>query len=127
MLIDNREYVLIDGAKREIYRDSSRGLCTQKALEVIGNERHFLKPLRIVRVEPGEIIQEQILKKEPYFGKRLKALRETRRVSQAKIGKELHIDPSTISQYEKGKFPSPDHRKRLADYFGWTVSDLFKG
>lgn len=127
MLIDNREYVLIDGAKREIYRNGSQGLCTQKALEVIENERHYLKPLRIVRVEPGVIIQEQILKKEAYFGKRLRALREARRVSQAKLGKEVHISPSTISQYEKGKFPSPDHRKRLADYFGWTVSELFKG
>ena len=57
--------------------------------------------------------------------KALKDLREEKGLTQAQLGKELGLDQTTISQYERG-VREPDFQilKKLRDYFGVTADYL---
>lgn len=56
---------------------------------------------------------------------RLKAEREGRGWSQAKIAKALGINTETVRRWERGlALPHPYYRERLSDLFGKTVEEL---
>lgn len=59
------------------------------------------------------------------FAKRLRALRESRGVSQEEIAGVLSVSASAIGMYEQGR-REPDHDKlrALADYFGVSTDFL---
>ncbi len=59
---------------------------------------------------------------------RIKILREERHLTQKQVAKEVGIDQSTVSYWEKGRQePNAIQRKRLCEFLGITQSDLFKG
>lgn len=54
--------------------------------------------------------------------KNLKALRKTKKLTQAEVAEELGIETNTYSRYENGtRSPSIDVLNKLADYFDTTV------
>ncbi|HEX3643256.1 MAG TPA: helix-turn-helix transcriptional regulator, partial [Ktedonobacteraceae bacterium] len=56
---------------------------------------------------------------------RLKAEREGRGWSQAKIAEVLGIHSETVSRWERGvALPQPYYRERLSDLFGKTIEEL---
>lgn len=59
------------------------------------------------------------------LGKRLKELREHRKLTQADVAKALGIDRTTYGKYETGD-SSPHYEKliQLADFFGVSVDYL---
>lgn len=62
------------------------------------------------------------------FGERLRTLREAAGLSQAKLGRTLSLDKSTISLYEAEKRePSQAVLQKIADYFRVSVDYLIRG
>lgn len=59
-------------------------------------------------------------------GLRLMIERKKKRNTQRDIGKLIDVSEQTISLYERGKIlPKPDNMKKLAEYFGVSVQELF--
>lgn len=57
--------------------------------------------------------------------KTLRILREQKGITQEELGKQIHVSPSAISQYERGiASPSHDTETRLAQYFSVSVNFL---
>ncbi len=60
------------------------------------------------------------------FGKRLKALRDAERLTQAQLAKELKVVPNTISRWETGEYePSLDQVWIIGRYFGVSITEFF--
>lgn len=60
------------------------------------------------------------------LGSRLAELRKARNLSQAELAKELGLSRGAIGNYEaKQRAPRIEVMKRIADYFGVTIDDLF--
>lgn len=60
------------------------------------------------------------------INKRLKQLREEKGLQQKQIADALCVRQPTVSDWESGKQePNPQHRKKLAELFGITVSELY--
>jgi Predicted transcriptional regulators len=60
------------------------------------------------------------------FSTRLKAVRESRGLSQGDLAKKTGLQPSAISHFETGaRSPSFDNLKRLADALNVTTEYLF--
>ena len=59
------------------------------------------------------------------FGKRLRALREEKNMSQIELSKQLKITSQALSQYELGKrMPDTFMLEKLADFFDVTIDYL---
>ncbi len=59
------------------------------------------------------------------IGQRMRALRESARMSQKELGDELSVDKSTISGYETGRIAPPlDIIRKLSLYFGVSADYL---
>ena len=59
------------------------------------------------------------------FGTKLKELRATKGVSQAKLATDIHISRSAVAKWENGLgLPNDESLRMLSDYFGIPVSDL---
>jgi transcriptional regulator with XRE-family HTH domain len=59
------------------------------------------------------------------FGKRLKELRESRKVTQQQLADVLKVNRSTIAGYEtKDKSPDYDRLKLIAQFFDVTIDYL---
>lgn len=59
-------------------------------------------------------------------GFRLMVERKKKNCSQKELGKLINVSEQTISLYERGKLtPRPENMKKLAEYFGITVQELF--
>ena len=59
-------------------------------------------------------------------GKRLKALRLERNLSQAKVAKAVKIAPQTMSSYEVGvRNPDDEVKMRLAKFYKRSVEEIF--
>jgi DNA-binding XRE family transcriptional regulator len=63
------------------------------------------------------------------FGKRLKALRLSRGISQREVGENLGVVPSTIGKYETmdNSFPSVEMLIKLSDFYNVSLDYLLKG
>lgn len=62
------------------------------------------------------------------IGKRIKALREERHLSQEKLAASLGVSRMTVNNYENEKrAPDIDFAKHIAEYFGVTVEFLMGG
>lgn len=60
------------------------------------------------------------------FGKRVCLLRTAKKMSQAKLAKELNVDKSSVSKWESGgRLPSCDMMKRIAGYFNVSMDYLY--
>lgn len=59
------------------------------------------------------------------FGERLRALRETRGVTQAELARALHVSPAYLSALEHGRRgrPSPGLIHQVNEYFGLIWDD----
>ena len=61
------------------------------------------------------------------LGKRIKAYRESKKMTQKDIAKILEVEPGTISKYESGMIePNIGSIKKLAETFGITIDELLK-
>ena len=59
-----------------------------------------------------------------HMGKRLRELRGIR--TRTGVVRQLGISYSLLSFYERGdRFPSEENQKKLANYYGVSVDDLF--
>lgn len=59
------------------------------------------------------------------FGTKLKELRATKGVSQAKLAADIHISRSAVAKWENGLgLPNDESLRMLSEYFGIPVSDL---
>ncbi len=59
------------------------------------------------------------------FSEKLKELRSTKGISQAKLADDIHISRSAVAKWENGLgLPNDESLKMLADYFGVTVEEL---
>lgn len=59
------------------------------------------------------------------FAERFKNLRETKKISQRKIAKDLKISHSTICLWESGKRrPDIEFLEKLANYFNVSIQEL---
>lgn len=59
------------------------------------------------------------------FGERLKELREENHLLNKQLATELNVEPSTITNWEKGnRCPKDDILIKLADYFNCSVDYL---
>ncbi|WP_078577361.1 helix-turn-helix domain-containing protein [Salipaludibacillus agaradhaerens] len=58
-------------------------------------------------------------------GKRLKILRQNKKLTQEELGKIINVSKVSISGYESGdRSPDTDNLRRLADYFDVTTDYL---
>lgn len=58
-------------------------------------------------------------------GKRLRRLRQEKKITQSQLGKIINVSKVSISGYETGeRVPDTDNLKRLADFFGVTTDYL---
>ena len=61
------------------------------------------------------------------LGKKIKAYRESKKMTQKDIAEILEVEPGTISKYESGMIePNIESIKRLAETFGITIDELLK-
>lgn len=59
------------------------------------------------------------------FPRRLRELREKRRVSRRILAELCGLSKNMVSRYERGeRVPSIDEAAQLADYFGVTLDEL---
>ena len=59
------------------------------------------------------------------FGTKLKELRATKGVSQAKLAAEIHISRSAVAKWENGLgLPNDESLRMLSEYFSIPISDL---
>ena len=59
------------------------------------------------------------------FGKKLRSLREEKRLSQVELSKKLNVTSQALSQYELGKrIPDAEMIIRIADFFDVSVDYL---
>ncbi len=59
------------------------------------------------------------------FSEKIKELRSTKGISQAKLADDIHISRSAVAKWENGLgLPNDESLKLLADYFGVTVEEL---
>lgn len=58
------------------------------------------------------------------FGKRLRALLESRNIRQVELATALNVTPAAVSRYVNGRVPSNETLFAIADYFGVTVDYL---
>lgn len=62
------------------------------------------------------------------FGKRLKALRECRGLTQRKLAEILGIEERSVSRYEeKDSLPRVDTAVKIAKFFGYSVEEMVEG
>lgn len=62
---------------------------------------------------------------ENALGRRIKYLREEKKLSQLEFSKILNISNSTLSQYEAGnRMPSDETKKKIAKYFNVSLDYL---
>lgn len=74
----------------------------------------------------GEISPEEIAAMMRTAGGRIRFMRLTKNLKQAKLAEEVHTTQASISLYETGaRKPGPLMRKALADALGVPVSWLF--
>ena len=60
------------------------------------------------------------------FGKRIKELRERKKLTQEKLAEKVRLDLQTISRIETGYyFTSFENLEKLADALDVTIADLF--
>jgi len=60
------------------------------------------------------------------IGKKLKALRIEKNMTQVELSKELGIPQPTIASYETGvRMPMDETKVQLAKFFGVSIADLF--
>ena len=60
------------------------------------------------------------------FGKRIKELRERKKLTQEKLAEKVGLDLQTISRIETGYyFTSFENLEKLADALDVTIADLF--
>ena len=60
------------------------------------------------------------------IGERLRGLRESVRLSQAKLAKEFDVSQSALARYEIDEFtPSPEFFRKYADYFDVSLDYVF--
>jgi DNA-binding XRE family transcriptional regulator len=60
------------------------------------------------------------------IGRRLKALRIEKKMTQMDLSKELGIPQATIASYETGaRMPMDETKVQLARFFGVTIDELF--
>lgn len=119
------DFVVVNGNREELYRSQSRAECNG-ILRGIMKKGQYEAPLSILAIEPGLEFETIIKTKTPAFSKRIKDLRNERGVSQLQLARGTKIATSSISLYENGKFPGSRNRKRIADFFGVSVYELFK-
>ena len=61
------------------------------------------------------------------LGGKIKAYRESKKMTQKDIAEILEVEPGTISKYESGMIePNIESIKRLAETFGITIDELLK-
>ncbi len=61
------------------------------------------------------------------FSEKLKELRNTKGISQARLADDIHISRSAVAKWENGLgLPNDESLKMLADYFGVTVDELIR-
>jgi hypothetical protein len=61
------------------------------------------------------------------LGEKIKAYRESEKMTQKDIAEILEVEPGTISKYESGMIePNIESIKRLAETFGITIDELLK-
>lgn len=61
------------------------------------------------------------------LGEKIKAYRESKKMTQKDIAEILEVEPATISKYESGMIePNIESIKRLAQIFGITIDELLK-
>lgn len=59
------------------------------------------------------------------FGNRLRALREDRDLMSKDFAKQMNVEPSTVTNWEKGnRFPKEDVLVALANYFDVSIDYL---
>ena len=62
------------------------------------------------------------------FGKKIKALREWRGLTQKQLANILGIETRSISRYEEtDALPRVDTAVKIAHYFGYSVEEMVKG
>ena len=74
--------------------------------------RSFRTLLLAVSLEPQEI------------GRRIKAARERKGLTQLKFALEAHVSPGTIQRWEAGKLPRVSELIRVAELLGVTTDEL---
>lgn len=61
------------------------------------------------------------------FGRRLKELRDSKRMSQEELAKALHVSRSRIGMYEQGqREPDFEMQEAIADYFNVNLDYLVR-
>ncbi len=64
------------------------------------------------------------LKKD--LGKRIQALRKSKKITQERLAELINIDPKSVSKIENGNsYPSPDTLNAIANALGVEVYELF--
>ena len=59
-------------------------------------------------------------------GKRIRALRKERGLTQKELGDELNLDKTTISHYENGRrMPDLEFLKKVTNYFKVDINTFF--
>ena len=60
-------------------------------------------------------------------GEHLKNLRKSHKLTQMKLASLLHVEQSSISDWERGKTkPDFENQRKLADIYGITIDELFE-
>lgn len=60
------------------------------------------------------------------IGKRIKELRESKKISQEKLGELVGVSPSTIGMYEIGKrIPRDELKIKISNVLGKSVNYIF--
>ncbi|MCM1004150.1 MAG: helix-turn-helix domain-containing protein [Candidatus Gastranaerophilales bacterium] len=60
------------------------------------------------------------------FGKRIKELRKSKKLTQEQIAERISIEPPNISKMENGlHFPQPENIEKLANALNVEIKDLF--
>lgn len=62
-----------------------------------------------------------------HIGKKIKALRCQRNITQKELGLALFVSSQAVSKWESGKTtPDIENLPRIAEYFGVSIDELFK-
>lgn len=60
------------------------------------------------------------------IGKRIRKLREKKKISQETLAKSINVSPSTVSMYESGeRIPRDETKIKIARVFNVSINSIF--
>lgn len=139
MLVEDRKFVLIDGSHTQLASSFDRPELNRIATKIIDNPKKYpyVAPLRVYVLFKDNGVKSEAIKEikkrkkkdpRPIWAQRIEKKRKEQGIGVYAAAANIKMKRDTYALAEKeGILPNAKQRKKIADYYNLSISDLFKG